>query len=99
MSRNDYEDIVKHPGKFEGEAPYVPYFYDCYMDGYADEDYGNAGIIYKVDEADTILFPKLKVGDEIGLFFSDQGFVYEVEPKDIRQVYNEIQEENPNYEE
>jgi hypothetical protein len=77
-----YEEIVSHPGKFEGEKAYTPYFYDIAMDGGADDTVeGSDGTTYdaidiSIDDAN--LFPELKnsVGKYYILQYSSNGFVY-----------------------
>lgn len=81
----EYEEMVSHPGKFEGEARYVPYFYDIMMDGGGEvvEDNGHDGWVdqvmrFEVDPEDVQLFPELSVGS-IYLHFDNQGFVTEID--------------------
>lgn len=54
INRRKYEDIVRFPGKFEGEEPWVPYFYDRSLDGDADEYYGldGAGVYFGIMSID-----------------------------------------------
>lgn len=76
MTREEYEAEVARPDKFECCAPYVPYFWghqEC-----ADEDHGRY-LKFTVSKEDVALFPELKEGDEIWLYESDGGFVYEVD--------------------
>ena len=73
-SRADYEADVKRPGKFEGEAPWVPYFYNAYMDGfgdYVDEETQE----FDVEAQDIAIFPELKGNSKVTLYFDSQGFV------------------------
>lgn len=94
MNRNyeEYVEIVKHPGKFEREEPYVPYYYDLMLEGFANEDFGDFGFIFVVDQEDKDRFKEelkdIPVGQELGFFQDIQGFVYEVDPKEIRSEAN-----------
>ena len=83
MTRKEIEDtytvvdgIIRSPGKFEGEAVYVPYFWDAYLNGFVDEDDGNV-LEFHVDHADMEQFPELKRGQVIKLYCRDDGFVCE----------------------
>jgi hypothetical protein len=60
--------IITSPGKFEGEMLYVPYVYECCMDG------GDNGII--VDATDVSLFPELGGVYGVTLNSDSQGFVH-----------------------
>ena len=58
--RKEYVDSVKHPGKFEGLAPYVPYFWEGFLDGTADYSDEQGGILaFTVSEEDRQIFPEL----------------------------------------
>lgn len=83
MSRRErYEEIVSHPGKFEGEPPWTPYFYEMSMDGLI----GNPEVVYEGDEVaytrfeiedeDIALFPELRPYAFALLSESDQGFAH-----------------------
>jgi len=73
----EYCAQAKGPGKFEGCAPYVPYFWDIGMNGFADVDDGPTWK-FRVDDDDRALFPELKGRRWVSLYESDSGFVYEV---------------------
>lgn len=73
QSRED----VRHPGKFEGEAPYVPFFWSVYLDGGADRDNGNT-LGFDVTADDRALFPELKGRHTVNLVETETGFVCEV---------------------
>lgn len=73
----EYKDQVSHPGKFEGEAPYVPYFWDAYLNGCADRDDGKI-LGFDVTAEDRQLFPELAGRHAVRLVETDQGFVQEV---------------------
>ena len=72
-----YEDIVSHPGKFEGEKPYVPFYWDEYLDGMADRDDGTI-LGFNVTAEDKVMFPELKRRRTVKLQETDSGFVCEV---------------------
>ena len=38
MTREECLEAVRHPGKFEREQPYVPFYWQVYLDGGADRD-------------------------------------------------------------
>jgi hypothetical protein len=75
--RTEYEDMVRRPGKFEGEARYVPYFWEAFLDGFADSDDGEV-IGFRVSEQDKTLFPELKKRKWVRLYEREDGFVVEV---------------------
>ena len=72
-----YEEMVKGPGKFEGCARYVPYFWDAFLDGCADSDNGKV-LTFRVSREDKILFAELKRRQSVKLYEDGSGFVYEV---------------------
>lgn len=75
MTAQDYERHVSSPGKFEGEARYVPYFWDHIH--FADEDNGKVAT-WRVTHEDTLQFPELKGRKYVHLMETDSGFVVEV---------------------
>ena len=77
MDRKECEQLVKGPGKFEGEKIYIPYFWDLYMQGFWDEDDSQV-IVFLVEEVDRYLFPELKIGTKIRLEQLPSGRVREV---------------------
>jgi len=72
----DYEEIVKGPGKFEGEARYVPYYWEMYLAGFADDDNGRV-LSFTVTREDKGIFPELKRRKTIKLYERENGFVIE----------------------
>jgi hypothetical protein len=74
-SRAEYEDMVSHPGKFEGEPGYVPYFWDIYLDGGFGDDDGE-WLTFEIQEDDIKIWPELIGYREIQICESDNGFVY-----------------------
>ena len=67
-------NIIKSPGKFEGEPVYTVYYWDLYLDGGYDElteDY----ILYELNEDDYFLFTELTDYSKLYLYELDNGFV------------------------
>lgn len=73
----EYESAVQRPGKFEGESRYIPYFWEQYLDGGADEDDGTT-LTFRVTDEDKELFPELKGRKAVKLMEREDGFVVEV---------------------
>ena len=76
-------DIIKNPGKFEGEHFSAPYFYDdagdgCWNDVFSNEEDSDDSMLLfqwvKVSEEDRKEFPGI-IEKYVKLFESDQGFV------------------------
>lgn len=78
IDREYYESLVNRPGKFEGEAPYVPYYWEKGLEGGADEDAGNIqGFGLTMDDARD--WPELEGRHWLWLRESDDGFVSELD--------------------
>lgn len=73
----EYESDVKRPGKFEGQARYIPYFYEVYLDGGADDDDGRV-LTFRLNADDKKWFPELKRRKAVKIEVTDYGFVQEV---------------------
>jgi hypothetical protein len=84
----DAHKIIRTLGKFEGEPIYVPYFWDCAMQGMYAEDV-NGVFFMPLDADDHAMWPELYLNSwdgqrdpsnspvyGIGLEESDSGFVY-----------------------
>ena len=69
-----YEEMVKQPGKFEGQPRFIPYFYDLVLDGGGYIDDTTAEI--EITSEDVKLFPELKGYDKVVLYEDNDGFVY-----------------------
>lgn len=69
--------IIVSPGKFEGEAIYVPYFWEIFLNGCADRDDGKV-LGFDVSPEDKKEFPELKKRRTVKLYQRDDGFVCEV---------------------
>jgi hypothetical protein len=72
-----YQDIVSHPGKFEGENAYIPFYWNEYLNGCADDDDGEI-LTFNVEQGDKVIFPELEGIEQVKLMETDQGFVIEV---------------------
>ena len=68
---------ISSPGMFEGEAIYVPYFWDAYLNGFSDRDDGRV-LGFDVSPEDKAIFPELKRRRTVKLYQRDDGFVCEV---------------------
>lgn len=77
LTRKECLEEVQHLGKFETEAPYVPYYWEIYLDGGADRDNGKV-LGFNVSQEDKDIFPELKGRHAIRLIETDDGFVIEV---------------------
>ena len=71
------EAMVSRPGKFEGEARYVPYFWEAFLMGGADRDDGNV-LGFDVTAEDRAKFPELVKRRTVKLTESNDGFVCEL---------------------
>jgi hypothetical protein len=67
---------ITSPGQFEGEAIYVPHFWDIFLNGFADRDDGNT-LGFDVTQEDKQEFPELKRRRTVKLYQRDDGFVCE----------------------
>jgi len=94
---DEYVDIVERPGKFEGEEPYVPYFYDMAMEG-AQDDVSFVGDMqidwFRIDSEDARMFPELEdeVGDWVGIAEDYQGFIFEVDEREVEKAMKDYRE-------
>lgn len=96
-SRADYEEQVKGPGKFGGEEPYVPYFYDVMTHGFVEDeaswpDGGGWVGLFVVSEEDQKLFPELTLGQKIAIYERSDGLVEEMKPADAEELMTEMHE-------
>jgi hypothetical protein len=69
-------EACRHPGKFQGCAPYVAFYWDAYLDGGADRDDGDT-LGFNVTAADRVLFPELRGRRAVRLRETSDGFVVE----------------------
>lgn len=68
--------IIRSPGQFEGEAIYVPYFWEAYLNGMADR-YDGEILGFDLTPDDKAEFPELKGRRTVRLYQRDDGFVCE----------------------
>jgi hypothetical protein len=76
----EYEEDARGPGKFEGEASYVPYYWELYMRGFADKDDGRTLRFRVTPEERGAFSPDLKGRRVITLLEREDGFVVELNP-------------------
>ena len=74
----DYKDIVSNPGKFEGEQPYVPYFWEIFLECGADEDDGFCMIFNVTDEDRAFFLGYFGNKEKVVLYEDVDGFIFEV---------------------
>jgi len=75
--KTDTRGRILSPGKFEGEMIYVPYYWEAYLNGFADRDNGTI-LGFDVTPEDKVMFPMLKRRRTVNLYQRDDGFVCEV---------------------
>ena len=77
LMKEDYEDIVKRPGKFEGEESFAPFFYDLWMQGMGNDPSGNDddSVWFDVTPEDIALFPSLEGTSRVRMTIDESGFV------------------------
>ena len=76
MQFNTRNGIITNPGKFEGEPVWVPYFWDCYLDGGAEHDDEHV-LVFDVTDEDRAKFPgMLDDVAQVRLYESEIGFVH-----------------------
>ena len=84
--RKEYVDSVRHPGKFEGLAPYVPYFWEGFLDGTADYADEQGGILaFAVSEEDRQIFPVLGRRRTVYLYERGDGSMAETTKPSARE--------------
>jgi hypothetical protein len=73
------DDMVRHPGKFEGEQGYVPYLWEQDQpDDILHDDDGRVTLVFRVDDDMRQTFAGLDGVQEVHLYEDEQGFVREV---------------------
>lgn len=72
---------ITSPGKFEGEAEYVPHFWDVSLDGTPDTIEVDGETVYRIEVVDTdrAIYPELAERSHVYLFEDEQGFVREID--------------------
>jgi hypothetical protein len=68
---------IVSPGMFEGERVYIPYFWQCFLNGGADRDNGRV-LGFDVTKEDKEAFPELGRKRTVKLYQRDDGFVCEM---------------------
>lgn len=69
-------DIIRSPGKFEGESVMAPYFYDLFLCGMSDDEHEDFSA-FDITEEDRAAFPGLihKDATIARLYHHDSGFI------------------------
>lgn len=96
-TREEYIEQVRGPGKFQGEQPYVAYFYDVSLHGFTDEEasYPEGGGwvgVFEVDEEARRMFPELKGKKKVAIYGRSDGFVEEISVQSARATMKEMNE-------
>jgi len=66
---------ITSPGKFESQPVYAPYYYDIYLNGFADGDDGEV-LLFGVTPDDRTIFPEIPRNKRvIHMVIDDAGFV------------------------
>jgi len=79
MYEVDNNGVIRSPGKFEGEMLYVPYLWNCILDGdgdIMDDSQGNMFIRLHIEPEDIEQFPELEGTETVDLYETEQGFVF-----------------------
>lgn len=74
----DKHGIITSPGKFEGNMLYVPFFYDLWIEGWADDEGYDDNIpfaIFYITDEDIEHFPELRGIKRIEMWKDEYGFV------------------------
>jgi len=86
-------EAVLRPGKFEGEAYYVPFFYKETLDGCEDEIVYAAGVpvsIFVISEEHVKCYPDIgEEGEVICFYQDDQGFFLEGDRDACKALHDE----------
>lgn len=70
---------IRSPGKFEGEAIYMPYLFDMSLDG-GCEDFPIGSMLFTkclISGCDKAEFPELGIKHEVWFYETDNGFIVE----------------------
>lgn len=77
MAYATVDGIITSPGKFEGEASYLPYMWERSVeDGCVADEFDVYTV--EVDAEDVERFPMLERVDDVSMYEDEQGFVYEL---------------------
>lgn len=74
--------LICNPGKFEGEHPCVPFFWNLGLEGGADEETDDGEFVFRINEDERAMFPVLCDVKRLVLWETDSGFVYSTFFKD-----------------
>ena len=71
-------DVIKEPGKFEGEPTYVPYLWDLAGDGAGETiyDYHDPITLLLIADSDVTAYPELANVYAVVMWESEAGFVH-----------------------
>jgi hypothetical protein len=72
--RAKFLEETHHPGKFEGEPAYTPYFYEMMMNGVGEQT-SSGDDRFRVSAEDRDIFPELKGKKSVTIHIRDDGFV------------------------
>ena len=73
----DERGYITDPGRFEREPLYTPYFWEFFLNGCGEEDYGE--LVFTIDEQDRAAFPQypeLREHTHVVLWQGEAGFIY-----------------------
>ncbi len=91
--REDCEERVDSPGKFELQERYVPYFYQFLGEGeliWAPDPRPESITRIEVSDRDREIFPELQDTEEIFLHESHDGFVEEWDREEVERKLEKI---------
>jgi hypothetical protein len=77
--KREVNNMIKSPGKFEGENDYIPYFWEIGLDGCFDGE-DNGIWLFNVTNEDLCKWPELEGVKTIRLHEREDGFVIELKP-------------------
>lgn len=76
--RKELREELTGFGRMAGQPIYVAFYWDAYMNGFADEDDGDI-LTFRISDAERKAFPEIpRRKKRIRLQQSDSGFIYEV---------------------
>jgi hypothetical protein len=78
IDRKPYDEDVSHPGKFQGEPAYVPFYWEMTLEGFASEELDDNGQLWSIffpSDEDRAIFPEIGDAYAIALWEDDFGFV------------------------
>ncbi len=87
------DNIIRTPGKFEGEPTYAEHFWDLIEFSETIYDGDTAIEAFKVNAEDVAAYPDLHDVEVVLLWCSDQGFIYsrEMSLADLAQFRSECE--------